>query len=97
VSNKDDGDIGRMAFECTNTACPLDGGTKVFSIDLGDDRALTGLRMRQRRAYFIGSLCLLRPVVCMFRAVLSVCFCTGHFVMVPLNLTRILLLEFCFL
>jgi len=86
-----------MTFECTNTACPLDGGTRVFSIDLGDDRALTGLRMRQRRAYFIDSLCMLRLVVCIFRAVLSICFCTGHFVMVSLNLTRSLLFETIFL
>ena len=37
-----------MAFDCTNTTCPLDGGKTVWSIDLGEDYAVTGLTIQRR-------------------------------------------------
>jgi len=51
MSSKYGGDIlenGHMAFDCTNSTCPLDGGKHVWRIDLGKDIAVSGLTIERR-------------------------------------------------
>jgi len=44
---------GRMAFQCTNTTCPLDHGKKVWRLSLGYDVAITGIKFQQPRMYCV--------------------------------------------
>jgi len=44
---------GRMAFQCNNTTCPLDGGKKVWRISLEYGMALTGIKFQQHRMYCV--------------------------------------------
>jgi len=51
VLNKNDGSTevnGYMAFDCTDTTCPLDSGKHVWRIDLGKDYAVSGLTIQRR-------------------------------------------------
>jgi len=44
---------GRLAFQCTNIACALDEGKKVWRLSLGYGVALTGIRFQQHRMYYV--------------------------------------------